>query len=160
VLRSTNVSRHHARIACADGVCTVEDLGSSNGTFVDGERVSRAVLKPGSQLRLGDVLLTYDALSLQREGAWLQVRGQRYPVSMRGIRVGRSSDNNVHLSDELASRRHAHIERRGTEFIITDLGSTNGTFVNNRPVYEQSLQDGDEIRIGNTLVRFRKHNTP
>jgi pSer/pThr/pTyr-binding forkhead associated (FHA) protein/subtilisin family serine protease len=160
VLRSPNVSRHHARIVCADGACTVEDLGSSNGTFVDGERVSHAVLKPGTQLRLGDVVLTYDTPGRQPEGAWLEVRGRHYAVPPTGISVGRSKGSDINIGDELASRRHAHVDRRGTEFIITDLGSTNGTFVNDRPVREQLLRDGDEIRIGNTLVRFHKDKRP
>jgi pSer/pThr/pTyr-binding forkhead associated (FHA) protein len=155
VLRSPNVSRRHARIICADGVCTVEDLGSANGTFVNGERVSQAVLKPGSQLRLGDVKLTYDAPPGQREeGAWLEVGGRYHPVPTMGISVGRSSDNDIRLSDELVSRRHANIDRQGIGFMITDLGSTNGTFVNGQPVRQQPLRDGDEIRIGDTRVHF------
>jgi pSer/pThr/pTyr-binding forkhead associated (FHA) protein/subtilisin family serine protease len=156
VLHSPTVSRHHARIVCLDGVCTVEDLGSSNGTFVDGQRVSRALLKPGSQLQLGDVIITYDAPERQREGAWLEMGERRYPVPTAGITIGRSSDNDIHLNDPLASRRHAHIDRQGTEFVITDLDSTNGTFVNERLVRQQSLSDGDEIRIGDTRMRFHR----
>jgi pSer/pThr/pTyr-binding forkhead associated (FHA) protein/subtilisin family serine protease len=154
VLRSPSVSRRHARIVCADGVCTVEDLGSSNGTFVDGESVSRAVLKLGNQLRLGDVKLTYDAPGRQREGAWLELGGRYRPVPTTGISVGRSSDNDVLVTDERVSRRHAHIDRRGIQFVITDCGSTNGTFVNGRPVRQQRLRDGDEIRIGDTRIHF------
>jgi pSer/pThr/pTyr-binding forkhead associated (FHA) protein/subtilisin family serine protease len=156
VLEHPTVSRRHARITCADGVCMVEDLGSSNGTFVDGVRAPRAKLKPGSRLQLGDVELTYDAPGRQREGAHLELEGQRHPVPATGITIGRSSDNDIRLSDNLASRRHAQIQRQVSEFVITDLDSTNGTFVNGRPVREQLLRDGDEIRIGNTRIRFQE----
>jgi pSer/pThr/pTyr-binding forkhead associated (FHA) protein/subtilisin family serine protease len=154
ILTSPTVSRRHARIVCADGVCTVEDLGSSNGTFVNGERVSRSVLTVGSHLRLGDVELIYDAASLPQAKAWLELGGRRYAIPATGVSFGRSSDSDVRLSDALVSRRHAYVDQRGGEFVITDLGSTNGTFVNDRPIREQPLRDGDEIRVGNSYVRF------
>jgi pSer/pThr/pTyr-binding forkhead associated (FHA) protein len=133
----------------------VQDLGSSNGTFVDGVRVSQAKLKPGSQLQLADVELAYDAPGQQQEGAWLELEGQRHPVPATGVRIGRSSKNDIRLSDNLASRRHAQIEQRNSEFIITDVGSTNGTFVNQQLVHRHVLCDGDEIRIGNSRMCFR-----
>jgi pSer/pThr/pTyr-binding forkhead associated (FHA) protein/subtilisin family serine protease len=156
VLSSPNVSRRHAQIACKDGRCGVEDLGSSNGTFVDGERVSRATLRPGCRLRLGDVVLAYDAPDRRQQGTWLEIGGQRYPVPPAGVIVGRSSDSDIRLGDGLASRRHARIDRQEPGFVITDLGSTNGTFVNERPVRRQLLRDGDELRMGETRLRFRR----
>jgi len=156
VLSSPNISRRHARIVCKDGLCSVDDLGSSNGTFVDGERVSRATLRPGCRLRLGDVVLAYDTPEQRQEGAWLEIGGQRYPVPPTGVIVGRSSHSDIRLGDGLASRRHAQIDRQGPGFIITDLGSTNGTFVNERPVHQQLLRDGDELRMGATRLRFHR----
>lgn len=57
VLRDGRASRHHARIAAADGQWFVEDAGSSNGTFIDGKQVERAPLKPGATLTIGDTSL-------------------------------------------------------------------------------------------------------
>lgn len=53
VLSDTNVSRHHAQVAIDDGEVVVTDLGSTNGTFVNGRRVSRAAVRPGDELMIG-----------------------------------------------------------------------------------------------------------
>jgi Domain of unknown function (DUF4388)/FHA domain len=62
VLVEDMVSRRHARIACADGQITIEDLSSTNGTFVNGEKVSRASLKEGDRVLIGTSILKVVAL--------------------------------------------------------------------------------------------------
>jgi hypothetical protein len=57
VLVEDMVSRRHARIACADAQITIEDLGSTNGTFVNGEKISRASLKEGDRVLIGTSIL-------------------------------------------------------------------------------------------------------
>ena len=61
VLAATLVSRLHCRLLVADGEVVVENLGSTNGTFVNGRKVERATLHPGDQLRAGRVELTVSA---------------------------------------------------------------------------------------------------
>ena len=56
--------------------------------------------------------------------------------------------------DALASRQHARLEYQDGQWIVTDLGSDNGTFVNGQQVTSQTLQHGDEVRVGNTRMRF------
>ena len=154
-LNSGQVSRRHARIDCGEGVCTVEDLQSSNGTFVNGKRVTRSILTPGDRLRLGDIELTYQgAADMARGGAWLETDGVRYPVHPGSVTIGRSSQNDLHLADEQVSRLHARVVLQGNTFVLTDLGSTNGTFVNERRIRQHPLRDGDEIRIGRSRLRF------
>jgi DNA-binding winged helix-turn-helix (wHTH) protein len=64
---SGGVSRHHARIVVAGDEATVEDLGSKNGTFVDGHPISgRCVLKDGGEIRIGPVVLTFRVASATR----------------------------------------------------------------------------------------------
>ena len=58
------------------------------------------------------------------------------------------------LADRACSRHHAEIHRRGARFILRDLASANGTYVNGKRVVETSLEDGDELQIGATLFRF------
>ncbi len=60
------------------------------------------------------------------------------------------------LADPGASRRHAQIRREGEDFTLTDLGSTNGTLVNEEPVTEWILEQGDRITIGRTVLEFRR----
>jgi len=153
-LESRQVSRRHARIECVEGVCTVTDLQSANGTFVNDRRVTQSTLSPGDRLRLGDVELTYRAAEARPGRAWLEIGGARYPVPEDGLTVGRSTDNDLHLADGVVSRRHARIYLRGGAFTLTDLHSSNGTFVNGRRIRERPLRDGDEIRIGRTRMVF------
>ncbi len=70
------------------------------------------------------------------------------------LRVGRSPDNDLILRDPATSGHHARVERRGQQFWIVDLGSTNGTLVNGEPVQEKELNHGDRITIGQNAVSF------
>jgi hypothetical protein len=70
--------------------------------------------------------------------------------------IGRMPGCEVTLSDPAASRRHARIVRRDDAWLLQDLGSTNGTFVNDEPVTERALEDGDRITIGVTVLEFRR----
>ena len=71
-----------------------------------------------------------------------------------GLSVGRDSSNTVRLADSLLSRRHCRIERGGEGFLLTDLESLNGTFVNGRPVRECLLAEGDQIAVGESRFVF------
>ncbi len=79
--------------------------------------------------------------------------GMEIPVDQPTVRLGRGSGSDIVLQDTQISRQHAEISRQGDRFFIRDLGSTNGTFVNNRQVTDlRPLQSGDQIRIGNTTL--------
>jgi pSer/pThr/pTyr-binding forkhead associated (FHA) protein len=60
VLRDVTVSRRHARLICRDGAWIVQDLGSTNGTAVNGVAVGRCELRPGDRLCVGDTVLWLD----------------------------------------------------------------------------------------------------
>ena len=69
--------------------------------------------------------------------------------------LGRSTEVDIALEHKDISREHACIEQREGMFFISDMGSTNGTFVNgSRLDTAVALQQGDEIRIGNVVLRF------
>jgi SARP family transcriptional regulator, regulator of embCAB operon len=75
--------------------------------------------------------------------------GQRYALAGRATRIGRSSDNDIVLSDVKVSRHHAVITGNGTAFVITDLGSANGVRVRGQRIDPSAeLFEGDRIRIG------------
>src|SRR5712692_4315305 len=74
-----------------------------------------------------------------------------YSLSELGATIGRATDNQIVLNDPLSSRHHARIEWRGDAFHVTDLGSGNGTQVNDEDIGAQTpraLKDGDVIRVG------------
>jgi hypothetical protein len=74
------------------------------------------------------------------------------------VTIGRSATNDVALPDDpSSSRAHAIIERLPTGWVLRDLGSRNGTLVNGRRIWTESvLHPGDEIRIGEALLTFRR----
>jgi len=72
--------------------------------------------------------------------------------------IGRESAATLCLPDASVSRRHSQIERDGEEFIVTDLDSLNGTFVNDVPVKRRTLAHGDRVRIGNSQFLFLRHD--
>jgi two-component system, cell cycle response regulator len=81
--------------------------------------------------------------------------GTRYPLGKEPAFIGRQDDCAVRNTDPSVSRYHARIDHgdRG-EYIVVDLNSTNGTFVNNQRKREGELRDGDYLRIGNCIYRF------
>jgi hypothetical protein len=76
-----------------------------------------------------------------------------YPIRGKA-RIGRSDEGEIVLVDPSVSRTHAVLEVQRGRAVVRDLESTNGTFVNGRRVRTQILRDGDELRFGNTRMRF------
>jgi hypothetical protein len=72
----------------------------------------------------------------------------------RCLRIGRSSQCDVVLEDDSVSRRHAEIAVRGGVCVVRDLGSCNGTWLNGRAVTRARLRRGDELVLGETVVRL------
>jgi pSer/pThr/pTyr-binding forkhead associated (FHA) protein len=81
-------------------------------------------------------------------------QGGEFPLEEdREIIVGRSSDLDMVLVEEMVSRRHARIQLVGGSVNIDDLGSTNGTFVNGERVTHAELQEGDRVLIGSNILK-------
>jgi len=80
--------------------------------------------------------------------------GRRVEIGEAALVIGRMPECDVALSDPNVSRRHAEVRRQGTGFVVVDLGSTNGTRVNGAQVKERLLNNGDEITVGATKIRF------
>lgn len=79
----------------------------------------------------------------------LVAAGRRYPIPPgRAVTVGRALDNDVILDHPSVSRRHARLTPRSGHWLVEDLGSTHGTYVNGRSVSSCLLRTGDELRLG------------
>jgi HD-GYP domain-containing protein (c-di-GMP phosphodiesterase class II)/pSer/pThr/pTyr-binding forkhead associated (FHA) protein len=76
------------------------------------------------------------------------------------LTVGRGAQCEIHLNDQAVSRRHCTIEVHEPDLIVTDLGSANGTYVNERLVQTASLRRGDLIRVGSTILEVRDPSRP
>jgi len=97
-----------------------------------------------------------DLQSLPQHFGTLMVRsgpqaGQRFVLDASLTKLGRHPESEISLDDISVSRRHAEIERQSTEYVLRDVGSMNGTYVNQKRVDAVVLQQGDEILVG----RFR-----
>jgi len=79
-----------------------------------------------------------------------------FRLSKDRVIIGRLAESDIVLADPGASRRHAEVRRHDGEFVIADLGSTNGTMVNQSTIGEQALEEGDRITIGRTVLEFRR----
>lgn len=87
--------------------------------------------------------------------ALLLLDGRRLVVGAEGSTLGRSRQCDVVLDDPNVSREHAEIRPRGGSWVLSDLGSTNGSRINGRPVERSEvLRPGDEIELGSTVLRF------
>jgi len=82
-------------------------------------------------------------------------QGGEYPLKMeRQVIIGRSSDLDMVLVEDMVSRKHAKITLTGGKITIEDLGSTNGTFVNGEKVKQARLKEGDRILIGTSILKL------
>jgi pSer/pThr/pTyr-binding forkhead associated (FHA) protein len=77
-----------------------------------------------------------------------------YPFLQSSMTIGRQSDNAIVIDNFAVSRRHAKVEKVGSDFVITDLQSTNGTWVNGEQIVSQKLSHGDAIVIGKHVLLF------
>ncbi|MFZ3065410.1 MAG: sigma 54-interacting transcriptional regulator [Nitrospirota bacterium] len=80
--------------------------------------------------------------------------GKEFVIDKGLLRIGSKKENDVVIADDTVSRHHAVIEEKKGQYIIRDLESTNGTFVNGLQVSEAFLNEGSIIRLGNTELRF------
>jgi pSer/pThr/pTyr-binding forkhead associated (FHA) protein len=168
VLADPLVSARHASIQHTPQGYVLTDLGSTHGTFVNGQQMEQALLRGGERLRLGKTYLVFVVPEMQPPSPHSMTGTKVYLAVMSGDQVfgrcavepgtvlGRHAGCPVDLSsDALISRQHARLDYQDGRWTITDLNSDNGTFVNGRKVTSQALQYGDEVKMGNTRMRFQ-----
>jgi two-component system, NtrC family, sensor kinase len=85
-------------------------------------------------------------------------RGSRYDLTNHegAMSIGRDSGNFVQLDDNEVSRRHAEIRRIGETFVVGDLKSSNGTWLNSRKIERAELSSGDQIQVGRTILVYAR----
>ncbi len=81
---------------------------------------------------------------------------ERISLTRDPVVIGRLSTNDVVLSDSNVSRRHAELTRADGRWILSDLGSTNGSVVNGRMIKEHTLSDGDRLAFGTSELIFKE----
>jgi pSer/pThr/pTyr-binding forkhead associated (FHA) protein len=184
VLKRTHISRHHAAITWREGDFALADLGSTNGTQVDGEAVTQPrVLQDGNVISLPEVDLNFYelrqpvpdlgepeevhiTLTVPADAARPRLiitagpqEGREISLRAGKMVIGRETakfDWDIALQDRAISRPHAEIEWQDGECVLTDLESANGTVVNGERISEPTtLKDGDVLELGEIILLFR-----
>ena len=129
------------------------DEGLKKGDLIVGAELSEA---PGPQTSERPAALAPAPVSGPPARLILQGSNEEWTLDSERSVIGRISGSEIEIQDPGASRRHAEIRRDGADYLVVDLGSTNGTLLNDAPVSESTLEDGDHITIGRTILEFRK----
>jgi hypothetical protein len=79
-----------------------------------------------------------------------------FPLDSAELTIGRGENAGITLADPGISRMHARVVREGDDFVVEDLGSTNGTEVNGQLIKRRRLADGDRVRLGSSTLQFRR----
>jgi two-component system, cell cycle response regulator len=80
--------------------------------------------------------------------------GRKYELHGKQANIGRDSSNDIVVNSDSVSRRHARLIVEDGARIVTDLQSTNGTYVNNEPILSQQLENGDQMKIGDSIFKY------
>ena len=109
------------------------------------EEVAEEAALPQSELEPGQALL-----AVQRGPN----AGSKFLIDKDVTTAGRHPESDIFLDDVTVSRRHAEFRREGIRFVVHDVGSLNGTYVNRQRVEDTELANGDELQIGKFKLTF------
>lgn len=150
VIQDSFISGTHCSITLDDtGHFYLQDLGSGNGTFVNGKRVQQSWLKSNDIVRIGETVLPWQEYFTSHGDSHLNGK------LVKKLTLGRAPDNDVVITDDFISSYHAEIIATDlNEFLVHDLNSTNGTFVNDRRITSVLLVPGDDLRLGKRTLEW------
>lgn len=153
IINEPSVSRNHAIVTdLGNGVYEVKDLGSSNGTFVNGQRISQQSIKSGDKLKVAASMVDWEA-AFQSSGAKKTdslITENEFAKIMKTIMIGSSEDNDIILNNTFVSAHHAKISvLKNGNYYLQDMGSSNGCFVNGAKVITKNFSKTDVVKIAN-----------
>lgn len=152
VVTGPTISRQHCRVIISSGRVMLEDLGSSNGTFVNQTRIEGStVLNDGDVIGLGGPKPDY--LRLQLAGS--EEASVRFVPAKDGWLIGRDPAADISLSfDPKVSSRHAIVKRAGANVEIIDQGSLNGTWLQGKQIKRAEIGPSDAIVVGSSALHL------
>jgi len=179
-IADTRLSRRHTELSCEGRRVIITDLGSINGTFVNGARIQQPQeLHHGDRVRVGPLEFCYEEVAppepeiperptiVMEEPSSLprlelssgSQRGLVFDLTRERMVVGRAGGGqqwDIVLLDRAVSRPHAEIVKQGEGFVLKDLRSANATLVNGVALTgPHELIDGDAITFGEAVLIFR-----
>lgn len=165
------LSPEHAVFARRNGKLYVNDVGTLNGTYIKLKREVPEPLADGQMFRIGQEICKYERLAMKPPVDGVETMGSpaagyvgrialvtgreqssnAYPLPETGVHIGRERGHILFPEDGYVSGLHCSITCQGDSVMLTDLGSSNGTFV--RVVGEREVIDGDVLLMGQQLFR-------
>jgi pSer/pThr/pTyr-binding forkhead associated (FHA) protein len=131
---------------CSNCGTSLKEETTVSFTPIEAEEESREVGgQPRAELEPGQALLVVE----RGPNA-----GSKFLVDKDVTTAGRHPESDIFLDDVTVSRRHAEFRREDGRFLIHDVGSLNGTYVNRKRVEDSQLADGDELQIGKFKLTF------
>ncbi|NNG27123.1 MAG: FHA domain-containing protein [Ignavibacteriaceae bacterium] len=162
VIDNKNVSSSHAQFKIINKEIILDDVGSTNGTYVNGEKITSLKVTANDTIKF----------SKQHTFDWKQLEkliNTAQPDKTKGagrvhtkikerdvITIGRSSDNDLVINNIKVSRKHAKLKKSANEWFIEDLGSSNGTFLNGEKVKAAKVTLKDVLTIGGIPLNIEK----
>jgi len=155
-----SISEHHVKFVRETEAIILKDLGSANGTFVNGHRINHKAVCCGDQILVGNIELEIidpleeiDAMqgrywSLIGDSSWLA--GQEFPLIFNQnteLKLGRGKHCDIVFPGTHLSREHASLQLSKGRVLLKDLKSANATFVNDERIDIAEITPGDRIRL-------------
>jgi pSer/pThr/pTyr-binding forkhead associated (FHA) protein len=109
------------------------------------------VLDEEQEIQLTQGPLTSNAVLVTKRGP---APSESYELNKELTTIGRHPDSDIYLDDITVSRRHAEILKDGSSYVVKDVGSLNGTYVNKERIEQYTLRNGDELQIGKFKLIF------
>ena len=165
------LSPQHATVTRRERKLFIKDLGTTNGTYLKLKREVPETLVDGQMFRIGQEIVRLELLKKQPTADGVEIMGSpatgyvgrialiigrdetgnAYPVPETGVHIGRERGHILFPEDGYVSGLHCSITRQGDAILLTDLGSSNGTFV--RIAGEREIHDGDVLLMGQQLFK-------
>jgi len=151
VINEPRISRTHAIITdLGNGSYEIKDLGSTNGTFVNGERISQKIIISTDIVEVATCLVKWYVAFNESNIPFLESIIEETPFAkiVKTITIGSSRENDIVLSKDFVSNNHATISiLKNSDYFIQDLGSSNGTYVNGNKVKAKNFTKTDIVKI-------------
>lgn len=156
IVNEPRVSRNHAVVTLLDdGSYEVKDLGSTNGTFINGRKIKREAINEGDRLQVAESIVNWDEIlrCIRSSNNKATLSEKPHSKIKRTISIGSGADNEIVIDSPYVSKKHATISAlKNGDYYIKDQGSSNGTFVNDTKVVAKNFKKTDFIRVANNRI--------
>ncbi len=166
VINNPGISGKHAVFKIEKNKITIEDVGSTNGTFVNNKRITIAEVNHNDKINFGknylfewkllEPFLTKTSIQSTPPTPSEERLRTKLALEKTEINIGRSSDNDFVINNIKVSRKHAKLEKANGEWFIQDLESSNGTFINGKRIKKSKVRPGDVITIGGIPLNLER----